>query len=223
MIMNTVLTKTYPEPEFNINEILRYSGSDIKSKEIKDYAIRCIEEIRNELVYKVCYIETDVNIIGTTVNFGLFETESKNLSYTLRNSDKAIIFCATVGIKLDRLIAKHMKSDITKGFMLQAIGTERCESLCDTFVNDIKNHYRDKEIYLTPRFSPGYGDLKIDTQRDIFSILDLSRKIGVTLNESLIISPSKSVTAIMGISKSDCGYNKNKCIGCNMKECTFRQ
>lgn len=221
--MNTVLTKTYPEPEYNIKEILRYSGSDISSDEMREYIRQCIDEIRCDLVYKVCYIETDVSIQDNTVDFGLFKAESKNLSYTLRNSDKAIIFCATVGIKLDRLIAKYMKTDVAKAFMLQAIGTERCESLCDTFVNDINIQYRDKGSFLTPRFSPGYGDLKVDTQKDIFTILDLPRKIGVTLNESLIISPSKSVTAIVGLSETDCGYSSNKCRGCNMKECTFRQ
>ncbi len=223
MIMNTVLTKTYPEPEYNIKEILRYSASDISSDGIKNFAQKCIEEIRCDLIYKVCYMETDIKIRNNTVDFGLFKTESKNLSYTLKNSQKAIIFCATVGIKLDRLIAKYMKQDIAKAFMLQAIGTERCESLCDEFIMDMKNQYKDEEIFLTPRFSPGYGDLRIDTQKDIFTILDLPRKIGVTLNDSLIISPSKSVTAIVGISKTDCGYYLNKCRGCNMKECTFRQ
>ncbi|MBE7046536.1 MAG: hypothetical protein E7396_03875 [Ruminococcaceae bacterium] len=221
--MNTVFTKTYAEPEYNTKEILRYSASDISSDEIKDYARKCIDEARSDLIYKVCYMETDVAIRGNTVDFGLFKAESKNLSYTLRNSHRAIIFCATVGIKLDRLIAKYMKSDVAKAFMLQAIGTERCESLCDTFINDMKNQYKDKDIFFTPRFSPGYGDLKIDTQKDIFGILDLPRKIGVTLNDSLIISPSKSVTAIVGLSETDCGYSLNKCKNCNIKECTFRQ
>ena len=88
---------------------------------------------------------------------------------------------------------------------------------------EIKKQYKDSGIFVTPRFSPGYGDLNINVQRDIFTHLDLSRKIGVTLNESLIISPSKSVTAIIGLSDTNCGYYQNKCKGCNMKECTFRQ
>ncbi len=221
--MNTVYIKNYSEPQFNTKEVLRYSGADIHSSEMAEYAQRCMEEIKNKLIYKVCYCETDIKVSGNTVDFGYISTQSKNLSYTLKECKKAIIFCATVGIGIDREIAACMKRDAAKGFMFQAIGTERCESLCNEFVKDIKNEHMPEGIYLTPRFSPGYGDLSLDFQKDIFSLLDLPRKIGVTLNESLIISPSKSVTAIFGLSRKDCGYSENKCKGCNMKECTFRQ
>lgn len=221
--MNTVFVKNYHEPEFDIKEALRYSGSDKDSAMMKNYATKCMEDVRKKLIYKVCYCEADVSTENNTVSFGYFTTVSKNLAYTLRDSRKAIIFCATIGLELDREIAKAIRTDAPKSLMLQAIGTERCESLCNEFVNDIRNQYKDKEIYLTPRFSPGYGDLSLDFQKDIFSLLDLPRKIGVTLNESLIISPSKSVTAIIGLSKKDCGYSENKCKGCGMKECTFRQ
>ena len=77
----------------------------------------------------------------------------------------------------------------------QAIGAERIESLCDAFCAE-----REAEgLRLRPRFSPGYGDLPLELQRDLFRGLDCSRKIGLTLNESLLMSPSKSVTAIAGI------------------------
>ena len=52
---------------------------------------------------------------------------------------------------------------------------------------------------LRPRFSPGYGDLPLEMQKDIFSLLGCPSNVGITLNESLIMSPSKSVTAIVGI------------------------
>lgn len=221
--MNNVSIKTYTEPEYDIKEILRYSGISDCTDETKEYAIECIEEIRNKLIYKVCYTEEDVSICDNEINLGHITTKSKNLSYMLKNSRRAIIFCATIGLNIDREIAKYLRVSPSKALMLQAIGTERCESLCNMFVNDIKDMYKDEEIFLTPRFSPGYGDLGLELQRDIFKTLDLPRKIGVTLNESLVISPSKSVTAIIGLSKKDCGYNNNKCTGCTMKECTFRK
>ena len=80
--------------------------------------------------------------------------------------------------------------------IFQAIGTERIESLCDTFCGE---YSKEKNVNLKPRFSPGYGDLSLETQKDIFIILDCPRKIGVTLNESFLMSPSKSVTAFVGI------------------------
>ena len=58
-------------------------------------------------------------------------------------------------------------------------------------------------VFLKPRFSPGYGDLPLSMQTDIFRVLDCPRKVGLTLNNSLLMSPSKSVTAIMGIHKTE--------------------
>jgi len=52
---------------------------------------------------------------------------------------------------------------------------------------------------LVSRFSPGYGDLPLDYQRTLLSVLDTSRKIGVSLTDSLLMVPSKSVSAIVGV------------------------
>ena len=75
---------------------------------------------------------------------------------------------------------------------------------------------------MKPRFSPGYGDLSLEMQRDIFRVLDCPRKIGLTLNESLLMSPSKSVTAIIGISGEEYQQEKNKCGVCQNSDCAFR-
>ena len=74
---------------------------------------------------------------------------------------------------------------------MQALGAERVEALCDAFCAEFEG--------AKMRFSPGYGDLPLDTQRALFALLDCPRKLGLTLNESLLMSPSKSVTAIMGL------------------------
>ena len=103
---------------------------------------------------------------------------------------------ATVGIELDRLIIKYSHLSPTKALLLQALGAERIEALCDTFCTDMQNTLK---IALKPRFSAGYGDLLLDTQTHIFGLLSLPKHIGLTLNDSLIMSPTKSVTAFIGI------------------------
>jgi hypothetical protein len=84
--------------------------------------------------------------------------------------------------------------------MLQALGSERVEALCDEFCRLMAIESKRE---LRPRFSPGYGDLPLELQRDIFRLLEPSRRIGVVLNDSLLMSPSKSVTAIIGIEKDN--------------------
>jgi cobalamin-dependent methionine synthase I len=95
---------------------------------------------------------------------------------------------------MDRLIAKYSSISPAKALMMQAIGTERIESLCNTFCRDVAANRM-----ITSRVSPGYGDIPMEMQRDIFVLLDCSKRIGITLSESLLMSPTKSVTAIFGV------------------------
>ena len=114
----------------------------------------------------------------------------------MRGCKRAVVFAATVGIGLDRLIAKYGRLSPSKALMLQAIGAERIEALCDAFCAELAAKL---DCKLRPRFSPGYGDFPITAQKELFAVLDCTRQIGVTLNDSLLMSPTKSVTAIVGI------------------------
>ena len=77
-------------------------------------------------------------------------------------------------------------------------------------------------FFLTPRFSPGYGDLPLEVQKDVFRILECGVRIGISLNESLLMTPSKSVTAIFGLRRSKNSSNENKCAECGKKDCLYR-
>ena len=193
-----ILTKTYSEPPFCEKEILRYAGGD-KSELTLALVRECIEEARPLLKYKICYRELEVQLNGEVCDFGLFRLESKNLSQNLKGCKKAIVFAATVGIELDRLIAKYSRLSPARALILQAIGSERAEALCDAFCDDIKAEYDNFNINCCTRFSPGYGDFDIKFQKDIFRALEISKNIGVSLNKNLFMTPSKSVTAIIGL------------------------
>ena len=155
----------------------------------------CLIESKSKLFYKVCYVLVDVKIDEDIIDFGFSKVRSKSLAKNLNSFNKAIIFSATIGVEIDRLIAKYNVVSPVKALIFQAIGAERIESLCNVFNEDIKGQYKE----IAPRFSAGYGDLNIEFQRDIFKLLDCHKKIGLTLNDSLIMSPSKSVTAIIGV------------------------
>ncbi len=194
-----VLTKTYAEPPVCEREILRYALCREEDDDVVGLMRSALAEVREKLVYTVCYTETDVKINGSICDLGLFAVNSRDLAKDLTGCESALLFGATVGVELDRLIAKYGRISPSRALMLQAIGAERIEALCDVFCSDIA----DGRI-ARPRFSPGYGDLSLEVQRDIFSILDPGKRIGLFLTESMLMSPSKSVTAIMGI----CGKDK---------------
>lgn len=214
MIM--VYVKSYGEPPFNIKEIMRYSGIGTLTDDMEILLGECIGEVSGKLSYKVCYEELPLSFCDEYTIMGTIRTPSKDIRKTLQNCSRVIAFAATVGIEIDRIIAKYSSLAPSKAICFQAIGAERIEALCDMFCKDISG-----QIF---RFSPGYGDFSIEMQRDIFTLLDPPRRIGLTLNDSLLMSPSKSVTAIVGICRQDgAEIIKHSCDACLKTDCEYRR
>lgn len=193
--MITVIQKNYTSPPVNQKEILRYLRVGTLDDKTQKIADECVVEFSDNAVYKVCYAELPITVLGDICDFGVFTVKSHDLSKNLSNTKKVIAFAATVGIGIDRLINKYSRISPAKAVVFDAIGSERIETLCDRFCEDIKSEFGN----LKPRFSAGYGDLPIQTQKELFSILQCDKKIGLTLNDSYMMSPSKSVSAFIGI------------------------
>lgn len=217
---NIVCVKTYEEPAVNKKEILRYAGVGEETREVTKLLEKCLLEVREKLTYKVSFCEMRIKRDGEMLDFGFLKTNSKKLLKNLENCDRIIVFAATVGIEIDRLISKYSKISPSKALMIDAIGAERIESLCDAFNSDVS---KEREQYTKPRFSPGYGDFSIEHQKDIFRVLDCQKRIGLFLNDSMMMSPSKSVTAIIGITNEKCELNGRKCNNCDNTDCQFRK
>ena len=128
-----------------------------------------------------------------------------------------VLFAATIGLAYDRHIARISGLSRADGWLVHALGTERVESLCDAF----EYYLKEEGYHLTRRFSPGYGDVPLELQRDVFRALDCPRQIGLTLTDSLLMSPSKSVTAIIGLTET---YEPvtDRCTACPQVSCAFR-
>ena len=107
-------------------------------------------------------------------------------------------------------------------------GAEDVEDLAVTAaegssVLDVLMDYAEENgVGLRPRFSPGYGDLPLEVQKSVFAVLDCPRKIGLSLNDSLLMSPSKSVTAFAGITENEGNSQSHKCDSCENVNCSYR-
>ena len=187
-------TKTYEAPPIRRREILRYAGCAEADAATASLMEDCLTEAADALAYKVCYRELPVVLDGETCNFGAFSVSSGNLAGNLSGCGRVILLAATVGVGIDRLIQKYSRIAPSRALMLQAIGAERIEALCDTFCDTLKQTYT-----VRARFSPGYGDLPLTCQTELFALLNCSKHIGLTLNDSLLMSPTKSVTAFVGL------------------------
>ncbi len=195
MTMNLTI-KTLKPPPFDRTEILRYAGCREADETLSALLGECLEEAEKVLSYKLCYWELPLRIEDESCDFGILKLSSKKLSQNLSGSSACLLFAATVGIGLDRLIARYGRIAPTKALLMQAVGAERIEALCDTFCAEMA---KEKGVGLRPRFSPGYGDLPLESQREIFALLECEKHLGLCLTDSLLMSPSKSVTAFLGI------------------------
>lgn len=176
-----ILTLTLTPPSVDKREILRYAGgrgegSDLPLEE-------CLSLLLPGLCYRICY---------TVLPLSQFSTKIRQ---ALSPCPYALAFAATIGLAPDRLIARYATISPVKALLLDAIGNERVEALCDSFEEKI----RTKAQGARRRVSPGYGNLPLALQEELFRLLEPAKHIGLTLGGGLLMSPAKSVTALIGL------------------------
>lgn len=195
--MNLIKKLAISNYNINISEALRYMGAN---KSADQRLLSLTNGISAELFKTcrplVCYTETSVNMDGDLLNLGFIKVKSTALSKNLKGTKRAIVFAATLGADFDRLLNLKQITSPTEALILDALGSAAIEGVCNEFENIIK---RESGLKLKPRFSPGYGDFNISFQKDITEELKTKKNIGLAVSESLMLVPTKSVTAIIGL------------------------
>ena len=219
-------------------EVWRYAGymgvPDSSQDELKSVFDEVVSELDGAFSYQVCYrrlpLEWEMDDSTGAISPKLpFSYTSDSLNKCLAGSDEIIIFAATIGPAIDKKILFYEKTAATKALIAQAYGAERVEALCDTFCEEMRAQLRDEGKIMTPRFSPGYGDWSLEVQKEYFTVLDIYHQIGVSLGDSLLMRPSKSVTAIFGIKTGgaeecvDEHTTGEKCSMCSKEDCVYRK
>lgn len=196
--MTGVGIRSFEEPPYNRREILRYAQCPGCAD---DATVRIMEECIKEcdtfasFSYRVSYIELPIVSLDTNsgdIDFDLLKIKSRDLAKNLDGCGMAVLFAATVGPGIDRLIRKYSKLDPVRALFMQAIGAERAESLCNGFCSSYPQKLR-------ARFSPGFGDLPLDIQPRVLQLTNATKNLSVTLDGGCLMSPTKSVTAFAGI------------------------
>ena len=128
------------------------------------------------------------------------------------------MLAVTIGPGADLLVRRTQIRDMMKAMVYQAVGAAMVEAWCDEVNEKIVEEASARGFFPRPRFSPGYGDFPLEVQKDFERILEMTKTIGVSLSDSLLMTPTKSVTAVIGLSdiKTDC--IKEGCESCNMSE-----
>ena len=146
-------------------------------------------------VYVATRVKISVSEDGL-VHFPTFSVKSSGLSRFLFGCDECYVFVATLGGAVDRLIMKRKALSVYSGFITDAVASALIEGVCDAAVREILG--RDAK-----RFSPGYSDLPLSVQREVFAMLNPERHIGVALLDTLLMSPMKSVSAFLRVERTE--------------------
>lgn len=210
--------------KINLDEAFRYMGQRGElTAELRGLAEECearlLKAIDPKLVYAVFDIERSENI---SVSGTPLKLTGKSIREQLENCGKCALMAVTLGAGVDRVIREFESNAMEKAFVADALASAAVEQVCDLAEAEIKG--RLAGAFFTWRFSPGYGDLPLDIQRDFLDVLNARRRIGLTVTDSLILIPRKSVTAIIGISDNELEPKTRGCSTCILQEkCEFRK
>ena len=153
-----------------------------------------VERVIAESSPKACFVKVPVSSDENGVEFPFGRVESRDIAKNLFGCKEAFVFAVTLGHGVERLLYKTSLLSAADFFIFDAIGSALAESVCDVAEEIIKG-----DITCKPRFSPGYGDFPLSVQKHILSELNAEKLLGITLTDTNLMIPQKSITAVMGV------------------------
>lgn len=217
--------------EINRKEIYRYLG--YKGQIPDPYIQNVIEEVIQTMVNQTqprflyqkyrCRVKDDmIQFLTMKEEKDVFSVESRNLANNLTGCEEVILLVATLGIEADKLLQRYSIMNMAKASIAQACGAACIEAFCNQIQEMIRLEEQKEGKFLRPRFSPGYGDLPLSVQVSVFAQLECTKRLGLTLTEDLLMYPTKSVSAFIGITNNRQDCHIDKCSTCPNTECEFR-
>lgn len=211
------------------NEVLRYLGYN--GQEISDTISEMIDktsaEAEKAVTPRYCAVESPISrsADGIRVDSCGMLLCGSDIAEHLKGCESVILFAASIGADIERRIRIYEAQDLTRAIIMDCCGSSLIESYCDLVCGSIAERLTERGLFPTSRFSPGYGDLPLSLQPEFLRALNAQRQIGLTCNEQFLMFPRKSVTAVIGLSKTPVGgCSKTACDTCRMNStCQFRK
>lgn len=216
----------------DIDELIDDCINEVIEKSSFLYTLREFEVHRNNIFIEENkstkesnkYIKSKINMDNIFLGGTDFMLDGKDIRNMLEEIEKCVVFGATLGIGVDKYIRSMQVRDMAKSVVLDSCASSIIETFCNLINREIEERYRAEGLFITDRFSPGYGDMPIESQKKLSSIMELPKKIGVNVSSSGIMIPRKSVTAIIGISEKKQIKRFSGCENCRMfLKCEYRK
>lgn len=204
-------------------EVWRYMGCPGEpGEEVRTLAEEAIRAAAEAAVPRQVSRRVSLSLLPEhRIRLGELETVSESLWQHLQGCSEAILFAATLGPGVDLLLRRSRLSGMSRAAAVQAASAALIESFCDQCCEELEQQL--DGLYLRPRFSPGYGDLSLSFQQPLLDYLDTGRRIGLTTTDSLMMVPTKSVSAVIGLTGDKASCSVHKCAACPKTDCPFRK
>ena len=207
-------------------EVLRYLGyhGETLSEDLLEELSECESLVLSHakpayvsLVFDCKEVEHGVALLGSTLVLA-----GEDIKAHLQGCCKVVLFAATLSFEVVRLINTTGFTSVSRALLLDAASDALIEQVCDAVEADIRAEM--PGMFSTWRFSPGYGDLPISLQNEILTVLDAQRRIGLCATDSYMLTPHKSVTAVIGFSETELPKKQRGCETCAAHEtCIYRK
>lgn len=212
--------------EHMVREAVRYLGYGKHEADEKTFQLirECFEELERIAKKRIVYRIFDLCMAEDgCIEIGRMHIESKGLLKNLSGCEKVILLGATLGVEVDLAMKRYSYTDMAKMVVLQACAATQLEEYVDECQKKLGEEMEKEGYFLRPRFSPGYGDFSILHQKEILAMADTARRIGLTMTDGSMLTPTKSVTALIGLGRENENCHIGGCEACDKTDCTYRR
>lgn len=209
----------------NRDEVFHYLGMKAEDADqmLTDEADSCILELESAVCPSLAERRLPLIVEAEGIWVGGVFFPGRELARHLAGCREAILFAATLGLEADYHIRRAMGKAMSRAVILQAAAAAMIESFADGWEAEKAAELSRDKLYLRPRYSPGYGDFPLFCQTDLLTLTNAERQLGLKLTDSCLLMPSKSITAVIGLTRDQQSCHVHKCEACPAKECLFRK
>ncbi len=201
--------------KLDVSEVLRYMGHGGEDAHITQTAQQAIARMEQLAAPRWRWVECAPDALPLS---------GKDIRRHLAGCDRMAVLCATLGAAVDREIRLTEHRSMLLALALDAAAGEAIEKVCDAAEAEIREAITQSGRFLTGRYSPGYGDLPLSLQPELLTLCDAPRRIGLSVTPTNILTPRKSVTALLGISVHPVSGHARGCGTCGLSaDCPYRK
>ncbi len=180
----------------------RFRSTVINSR-IKKLVDECFEEADKIIEPRGTYIIRKIRQKNEQIR--LYNTDlilpGESMRKLLKDSFAVVLMAVTIGPGIDAKIKEETeKGRVERALIFDVIGSEAVEAVANALNHLLDTQARHTRAFLTMRFSPGYGDLPLEFQKEIYRELRLD-EMGIQINEKNLLFPQKTITAVIGVEK----------------------